>query len=398
MRPDVPKLDAQLGMLAYSTDFGGIGGRVKERLSDFVVSEVLSSRPPAGDLPTYVVQKANRNTIDVAEELERAIRCRVKFWGLKDRRSISTQFMQCTVPRSRPTQAASGRGWSARLVGMWRELSSEHFAGNAFSIRIRGSGIPAERLAEAAEALRSGAMANFFGYQRFGAANQNHLLGRCIVRRDRGECRGLVEGMPRRVRRLAISAYQSYLFNLSISRVLMEEGGLPRRAAVVHRVVPRPFLRAMEEPMAAPAHLDSTVPSAPVPGYSYRSRGDAYSRALDEVMREEGVSPRDFYMDDAPNLSAEGGWRPAALLGEARAGRDGELKLLLQRGSYATVFLRELMKPEDPVGSGLARRRRQLTSAYPRSLRESRSPSAYPASASASSRFPSERNLSASMR
>jgi len=32
--------------------------------------------------------------------------------------------------------------------------------------------------------------------------------------------------------------------------------------------------------------------------------------------------------------------------------REVELSFMLLRGSYATMFLREIMKPEDPVSSG----------------------------------------------
>ncbi len=368
-----PALDAQLGMLVYSTPARGTGGRVRERYEDFAVAEVLAAGPPPGELPTFAVTKVGRNTIEVAEELGAAVGCRIKFWGLKDRRSLSTQFMQCAAPSAaRVRREVRGNGWVARYVGLWDELEPQHFAGNAFSIRVAGlEGTRQDSMDAVAEALRSGRIANFFGYQRFGATNQNHLVGRCIVKRALGSpgCPGREElkSMPRRLRRLMVNAYQSYLFNLSLSRLIAEEGGLPPHSAVVHRVATRPFPRALEEPIPGAACPGRAVPSAPVPGYAYRSRGDPYSRALDEVMREEGVRPRDFYVDDMPEVSEEGSWRPAVVLGSARfreAGR-GEVvvKLLLQRGSYATVVLRELMKPGDPQSSGLVGRAYQVISA-----------------------------------
>ncbi|MGB9733086.1 MAG: tRNA pseudouridine(13) synthase TruD [Conexivisphaera sp.] len=362
-------LDAQLGMLVYSTSVRGMGGRVKDRCDDFMVSEVLAARPSAGRLPAFVVVKVDRNTIDVAEELGAAAGCRIRFWGLKDKRSISAQFMQCAgVSGGRPRGNIRGDGWIARYVGLWEELEPRHFAGNAFSIRMRGieHRVYDDSFHQVADVLQSGGIANFFGYQRFGAVNQNHIAGGCIVRRDLGGSqsdgcpkRDELRSIPRRIRRLMVNAYQSYLFNASLSRVISEEGGLPRRSAIVHRVTVHPFPRALDEPIAGNASIEGTVPSAPVPGYAYRSRGDSYSRALDEIMREEGVTPRDFYVDDMPEVSEEGYWRPAVVLGRISA-RIGEredivLTMLLQRGSYATVVLREIMKPSDPVSSGLTR-------------------------------------------
>jgi tRNA(Glu) U13 pseudouridine synthase TruD len=355
-----PELDSQLGMLAYSTPSGGCGGiSIRESPERFVVSEVLAGRPPEGPLPTFVVTKVNRNTIDVAEELGRRLGCRIKFWGLKDKRSISTQIMQCARPRA-PGGSVRGDGWVARPIGLWGELGPEHFAGNSFRISISARGPEGGRcqsaLRAAGDSLASRTIANFFGYQRFGAVNQNHIIGRCLVKRAEG-CprRDELRSIPARVRKLQVNAYQSYLFNLALSRVLLENGELPLRSSLSHRVVRKPFERALEEPIAGPADGVALVPSAPVPGYSYRSRGDAYSRALDEVMREEGISPRDFYVDDMQEVSAEGGWRPAVVLGRLEARGDGELiriNMLLQRGSYATVVLREALKPEDPVASG----------------------------------------------
>ncbi|MGC9191310.1 MAG: tRNA pseudouridine(13) synthase TruD [Conexivisphaera sp.] len=357
MRVVPPELDVQLGMLAYSTGARALPGSVKGRPEDFIVAEVLSERPGRGPVPTFTVTKIGRNTIDVAEELGRRLGCRIRFWGLKDRQAVTTQFMQCA--RAGPAvESLEGPGWRARLIGFWEELGPGHFAGNAFAIRVTGShGGPAE---EISRALDSGMIANFFGYQRFGAVNQNQAVGRCIVKHDPRACpdwRSL-RSMPLRLRKLMVNAYQSYLFNMALSRLLVERGELPRRSAVSHRVVRRPFPRAIEEPRAEPADGVAAVPSAPVPGYSYRSRGDEYSGALNAVLRDEGVSSRDFYVDEMPEVSAEGSWRPAVIVGAMRHREDDGatvLKMLLQRGSYATVVLRELLKPEDPVSSGLAR-------------------------------------------
>jgi tRNA pseudouridine13 synthase len=343
-------------MLVYSTRAPGAGGVIKDRPEDFVVSEVLSEMPGAGGMRTFTVTKVDRNTLDVAEELGKRVGCRIKFWGMKDKRSISTQFMQCAGGGRATRSVISGRGWSATSVGLWDELGPAYFAGNAFRIRLRNFSGAVE---EVSDAVKSGGIANFFGYQRFGAVNQNHMIGRCIVMRNAAGCpgRASLKSAPRRIRALLVNAYQSYLFNMALSRVLSTEGELPVRASVVHRLAERPFRRAMEEPLANPASYEGTVPSAPVPGYSYRARGDVYSRALDEVMAAEGVRPRDFYVDDMPEVSAEGGWRPAVVLGRMDHREDPPdmmLNLLLQRGSYATVLLREILKPEDPVSAGLA--------------------------------------------
>jgi tRNA pseudouridine13 synthase len=70
-------------------------------------------------------------------------------------------------------------------------------------------------------------------------------------------------------------------------------------------------------------------------------------------MNIEGVTPREFYIKEMQELSAQGGFRQAPLWC-----KDFEFKgsltvsFKLPKGSYATTLLRELMKPEDPIRVG----------------------------------------------
>ncbi|RDD54168.1 MAG: tRNA pseudouridine(13) synthase TruD, partial [Candidatus Korarchaeota archaeon NZ13-K] len=96
----VPSIDRDLGMLAYMSDSRPVGGRLRERLSDFIVDEVLSGRRASrvflgveglgggGPFHTYVVFKHGR--IDGRELISRIselIGGKVGFSGMKDARS-----------------------------------------------------------------------------------------------------------------------------------------------------------------------------------------------------------------------------------------------------------------------------------------------------------------------
>jgi tRNA pseudouridine13 synthase len=75
-------------------------------------------------------------------------------------------------------------------------------------------------------------------------------------------------------------------------------------------------------------------------------------------MDDEGVSAKEFYIKEMQEGSAEGGFRPAHLLvsepGFEVTGTDASLSFMLAKGQYATVLLREIIKPSDPRKSGLA--------------------------------------------
>jgi tRNA pseudouridine13 synthase len=77
---------------------------------------------------------------------------------------------------------------------------------------------------------------------------------------------------------------------------------------------------------------------------------------LAEVIQEEGVVTRSFYIKEAEEMSNEGGFRPAALLcADLSAEREKVgvvMEFSLGKGEYATVLLREVLKPEDPQSAG----------------------------------------------
>jgi tRNA pseudouridine13 synthase len=259
-------------------------------------------------------------------------------------------------------------------------------------------------------------VANFFGYQRFGLrGGVNRKVGKAIVARDfygatrlllveprEGEdeqanearllCReerygdaallfsarqdierkvashlswkpcdhiGALRTIPIPIRRLLVNSYQAYLFNLALSRAftegvdisaassgdnwaqLMEDGLAVGRVHGVKEEVPRDA---------------KAVPLIQIVGYGYRNYGSRFDAVLARVMQEEGVVPGSFYIKEAEEMSNEGGFRPAPLLcsdlSVEREKRGFVMEFSLGKGQYATVLLREVLKPEDPQFAG----------------------------------------------
>ena len=51
-------------------------------------------------------------------------------------------------------------------------------------------------------------------------------------------------------------------------------------------------------------------------------------------------------------VSDEGGFRQAAIKCESFSISEPTVSFTLSRGSYATILLREIMKPQDPIKAG----------------------------------------------
>ncbi|HZW84336.1 MAG TPA: tRNA pseudouridine(13) synthase TruD, partial [Nitrososphaerales archaeon] len=183
------------------------------------------------------------------------------------------------------------------------------------------------------------------------------LVARALLRRP-GDWTAALRAVPIRLRRLYVNAYQAYLFNLTLSAAIAggedislyvrgdnwgeeEAGGLR---------VSRP--RGVRDPPAK-----SAVPLVQLMGYAFRDYGSRFDRELLRAARTEGVEAKQFFVEEMQEVSAEGGFRRPhqAFEGGTVEVSDGNATLgfSLGKGMYATVLLREVLKPSDPEAAGL---------------------------------------------
>jgi tRNA pseudouridine13 synthase len=435
-------------MLVYSTrGEARHDGRLREALRDFQVDEILAlgelspTREP-GLVPVYKVTKAGVDTPHVAREIASIIKSEVNFAGLKDKNATVTQYVSARSARAAAPAHLQGARFEAGLLGFSRPITRSMLRGNRFRILVQTQQDIGAEIDICFEACRQRRVANFFGYQRFGArgGSVNRRVGKAIVEKDftravmlvlgepRGEggeeeggnggrrgggggggeaggveearrlCRegrfqeslrlfsrsqdiermvaghlarkpddhfGALRRIPIAIRRLLVNSYQSYLFNLTLSRIIRDgidistaqsrdnwarigEDGLT--VGRVHGV-------KEEVPKVKGGDFEAVaVPLIQVVGYAYRDYHSRFDAALAAVLKEEGISPASFYVKEAEELSSEGGFRPAPLLcrdlSSKRCERGFEVEFSLGKGEYATVLLRELLKPQAPHASG----------------------------------------------
>ncbi len=91
--------------------------------------------------------------------------------------------------------------------------------------------------------------------------------------------------------------------------------------------------------------------AVPLVGHSYykKSRFDYY---IKKILEEELLTPKDFFIKDFQELSVEGGFRNASINYDDFAIDKDLVKFQLSRGSYATIVLREILKPTNPLDCG----------------------------------------------
>ena len=336
-------------------DLPGIGGQIKTRPEDFEVEEI-PAYPPSGSgehlflwvekrglgAEYFVRQVARRLDISPSE---------VGTAGLKDRHAVTRQMV--SVPARAEPRLAQLDGDGIRLLNVSRhgnKLKPGHLHGNRFRILLRDVvADAAERLPPLIERLRREGLANFYGSQRFGRDGETVLLGMSLLRQQAPPVGIRTNPRSPFLRKLALSAAQSALFNHCLARRMAD--GLMRRVLPGDVMARWPFggMFVAEDVTAEQARLDvrEIVPAGPIFGRKiFRAAAEAAGRE-DEVLHDAGLTPAAFttfgkllsgtrrhnlvYVDDLSAAIEPEGVR---------------MTFALPAGSYATVLLREITKSD----------------------------------------------------
>jgi len=188
---------------------------------------------------------------------------------------------------------------------------------------------------------------------RYERAMLNHLMEK------EGDYAHAFDVLALNLKRLFVHAYQSYIFNKILSKRMAAE--LPLDRAVAGDVVcftsqgipdPKRLQVVDESNLQAVNRLASRGRAyVTLPLFGHQSNFSEYlpGEIEREVMEEEGVAFQDFKVESNPDLGSPGLRRSALLKVEPSCEIEEDesalLKFSLPPGSYATVVLREYMKP-----------------------------------------------------
>ncbi len=396
----IPNLDSQIGIAVYSTTFPGIGGKIRVEPEDFQVTELISekSQKSITDQNGYAVYKLKKKKIDTNHALSGIFRnkgIRLKSLGLKDASAVTEQFV-CSGNTGKAIENFSSDKYSLEHLGYVKKpLSKKDMIGNHFKLKISGCQNDLESFTEYDKIL------NFYGYQRFGSKRPvTHLIGKAILQQDfdktvdlilsftspydskenteirqklsdkanyqqyfdqvpiqmdierivlkemidHGESIRAIRTIPISLRRFYVQAYQSFLFNQSLSAAFLDGEDLFEAQSgdicFDYNGIIGKYVKGMDQNLALP-----------FVGYSYYKK-TRFDFQISKILEQEEVSPKDFFIKEMQEASSEGGFRQAAIHCSNYSAHDNVVEFSLSRGSFATILLREIMKPQDPMIAG----------------------------------------------
>ncbi|MCF3653528.1 MAG: tRNA pseudouridine(13) synthase TruD [Aigarchaeota archaeon] len=186
---------------------------------------------------------------------------------------------------------------------------------------------------------------------------------RHLARRP-GDYLGALRSIPLRLRRLFVESVSALIFNKALSRVIAEDllgvvevGDLVVRLDTFGRPEPGRPIMVSEANIQQVERLISRGKLAvalPVPGYLSPIPRSRKGEILLSILDEMGLEPNAFRLKICPEASTRGSLRPIKITRwSCRISEldDGSIKLSIELppGSYATILLREIMKPESPL-------------------------------------------------
>ncbi len=185
-----------------TADLPGTGGVCKSQPEDFRVDEVLLAPPSGAGAQLLIrVEKRGMSTHEAVGHLCRALRIPerdVGFAGIKDARAVATQWLSLPAGLEERLDRFA-HPWLAirERVRHATKLRTGELAGNRFEIVLRGTGEGAlERARAILAVLAESGVPNWFGAQRFGTKGDGDRLGRALVRDEGDEALAIYLGRP----------------------------------------------------------------------------------------------------------------------------------------------------------------------------------------------------------
>lgn len=330
--------------LPYAHGGPAASGRLRRRLEDFRVDEILGFDPVGeGEHLLVQVRKTGANTEWVARRLASHLglpASAVGYAGLKDRYAVTTQWFSLHLGLNRDPD-----WFGLDLEGVQvldtrrhrRKLRRGALRGNRFCIRVSGLSGDLDALDETLQRIRLG-VPNYFGPQRFGNQDGNLYAAHALFI-------GQARRVKRHLRGLWLSAARSQLFNEVLVR-RVEQGNwgriLPGERAQLAGSHASFLVEALEEELIERCRSFAIHPSGPLWG-----AGETLTAGEAAALERQVVEGFPIWTAGLATAGMRQERRPLRLqVGtlEWSVG-DGALEIgfELPAGAYATSVLRELV-------------------------------------------------------
>lgn len=318
--------------------------KIKQVPEDFIVEEVSSIVPSnVGSYKYFVLKKRNYTTLDAIQKIADLLRLDIKHFGFagnKDKVAVTKQLISVTGISKDKVENIKLRDIELRFVGLGESpICLGDLIGNKFTITVRNIDTGPKIIER---------FPNFFGEQRF--STNNVEIGKALIKRDfkhsvelivkgkgrfeekvrryirdkRSDYIGALRKIPKKVLKMYMHAYQSFLWNKIAEEYISSYNGINVKL--------------------------------PIPGFGTEVDDKNVKEVLYRILNLEKIDLRNFILKEIPELSAEGGERElyvkikdffVTTLEDDEFNRGKKkcvVKFFLPKGSYATVAIKYMFE------------------------------------------------------
>ena len=281
--------------------------QIKQLPEDFIVKEISGiNLENNGQYSYFILKKANHTTVGALEILSKKFRIPLKHFGFagnKDKNAVTEQKIS-VFRGSKSFENVGFNNIELKYLGSGKNpISLGGLEGNEFIITIRNLD---DNHIKKIKILQNKKLKipNLYGPQRF--SKNNHLVGKAIIKRDFKkaagfilENSGIIEDkiqnyltknknnyiealrlIPLKTRRLFVHSYQSFLFNKIVEKFLKSDKLKNIKIQVI--------------------------------GFGFELgniKNPQLKNILKKILEEEKINPRDFIINQMPELTSEGDFR-----------------------------------------------------------------------------------------
>lgn len=388
-----------------------ISVRPPEEDGRFTIADVTSTNWETNRLVRLLARSAN-----ISRE-------KIGFAGTKDKRAVTTQLMSFECPKENLSNVNFKDLKISNIYTSNHGIKIGDLIGNEFEIVVRDITIDVENTSTiieetASEIIKIGGFPNYFGVQRFGTYRPvTHLVGEAIIRGDlkkavniylshlsknegnetmevrkrlaqcKGDYSSIIHDMPKtmsyekimaehlmkypedykgailkmpyNLQMMFTHAYQSYLFNIMLSKRM--EHGLPLdRPVEGDIIIPLDFnhIPMHENPITTTAKNIDLVTKQVIAGRAFISitlfgtdsiLSDGEMGEIErKVIESQNIEQKDFIVMGLPHCTSKGTRReiicPVKNLDYDFCDGGYSVRFSLPKGNYATCLMREFMK------------------------------------------------------
>ncbi len=389
---------------------------VKEILNPSFLKELTTQKSDINVFPVYEIEKKGMDSNHAVITLKKKLGINLKIVGIKDAKATTSQYAS-TNNSKRIIKDCKIDKISLKLVGFSKKpIEKSMLIGNKFNIKIAN---PRDNTHNNLSSFLSeiNSVGNFYGLQRFGSERLvTHLAGKAILSRKFNEAvnillthttkfdstfsieireklkdlknnKNIVKTIPKgmdiekkmaeeiikgkepisvlrsipiNIRRLFVQAFQAFMFNKTLSYAIGNDLPITNCEKddicfeVIDKIV---FGKIRKFENSDPNNKYDTVPIIRLPGYSFQpGKKNRFDKIIKEMLHDEGITAKDFFIKEMQELSEAGGFRQTVLISKdfkyATSSNSTSVEFAVPKGTYATTLLREIVKPSDPISAG----------------------------------------------